>query len=449
MPSAVCHLRCWRPREDAPRGRQALLGVPRLWLLSVKVTEVPPGAEWSRAAPRVSGLGALAPVLTSAQARAKTEEWCSVGRFRSLDGLRGIAAFVVLIHHTLLIFPPVVEPYVDNVRAADGWPSVLMYTPVHLLWDGQAAVYIFFVLSGFVVALPVIRRRANFSWLTYYPQRLARLYLPVWAAVAFTVGLILFIDRNTPIGNSWLDASAGFVSKRDLFLDLTLIVGDGELMSQLWTLRWEVIFSILLPLYVWIAIRFNRHWLAIATASLGLIVAGQFGLGSYASILPMFMLGVLLAVRLPEVSEFSARLNRGQRAWIVAGTLLLMSSPWMLTGLGATGSLVGVSRVAAIVAATVSVWIALTVPAASRVLSSRGMQWLGTISFSLYLVHEPIVISSAFFFGEDQLVIAAVVAITLSLGVAVAFYHLIERPSHLFARWLGQAVQEKFGSKVA
>ncbi len=43
--------------------------------------------------------------VTSAQARAKTEEWCSVGRFRSLDGLRGIAAFVVLIHHTLLIFP--------------------------------------------------------------------------------------------------------------------------------------------------------------------------------------------------------------------------------------------------------------------------------------------------------------------------------------------------------
>ncbi len=57
-----------------PGGRQALLGVPRLWLLSVKVTEVPPGAEWSRAAPRVSGLGALAPVLTSDGAHRNSPE---------------------------------------------------------------------------------------------------------------------------------------------------------------------------------------------------------------------------------------------------------------------------------------------------------------------------------------------------------------------------------------
>ena len=72
-----------------------------------------------------------------------------------------------------------------------------------------------------------------------------------------------------------------------------------------------------------------------------------------------------------------------------------------------------------------------------RFLSTRVMQWVGLVSFSLYLVHEPVLISSAVFFGDDNLLLAAVVGVTVSLILAVAFYRWIEVPSHKLSRTVG------------
>jgi peptidoglycan/LPS O-acetylase OafA/YrhL len=105
---------------------------------------------------------------TSAATRPATQ------RLHSLDGLRGLSALVVVLHHALLVVPALAAPYYDQGPAASGsaewW---LSHTPIHALWEGKAAVYVFFVLSGFV--LPLLAHRAQFRWSVYYPQRLLRL----------------------------------------------------------------------------------------------------------------------------------------------------------------------------------------------------------------------------------------------------------------------------------
>ncbi len=68
----------------------------------------------------------------------------------------------------------------------------------------------------------------------------------------------------------------------------------------------------------------------------------------------------------------------------------------------------------------------------------RSLQWLGRISFSLYLIHEPIVVSLDRLLPGDNPWEVLLIALPLSLLVAAGFYRLVEAPSLRVARWAGQ-----------
>ncbi len=66
-------------------------------------------------------------------------------RLDYLDGIRGVAAFIVVIYHFVCAYVPSI--------ATDQYtkPLLLADTPVNLFYNGPFAVIIFFTLSGFVV----------------------------------------------------------------------------------------------------------------------------------------------------------------------------------------------------------------------------------------------------------------------------------------------------------
>jgi peptidoglycan/LPS O-acetylase OafA/YrhL len=76
--------------------------------------------------------------------------------------------------------------------------------------------------------------------------------------------------------------------------------------------------------------------------------------------------------------------------------------------------------------------LAVHAPLFRAVLTSRMFAFLGLISFSLYLVHEPIVIAVSQFVGRATP--SVLVGVPVALGVAVAFWWAVERPSHRLAR---------------
>ena len=64
---------------------------------------------------------------------------------------------------------------------------------------------------------------------------------------------------------------------------------------------------------------------------------------------------------------------------------------------------------------------------------SKPLQWLGKRSFSLYLIHFPIVISTGIVLGSFSR-FAIVIAIPLSLLAAHLFFAVVEGPSHQFSQ---------------
>ncbi|SEB93731.1 Peptidoglycan/LPS O-acetylase OafA/YrhL, contains acyltransferase and SGNH-hydrolase domains [Paramicrobacterium humi] len=360
-------------------------------------------------------------------------------RLRALDGLRGVAAVVVLIHHSLLINPTLAAPYADLKanQSSGSWEWWITYTPLHLLWEGTAAVYVFFILSGIVLALPVLRSAGQFNWRAYFPQRLIRLYAPVWGAVALAVATFWISPRTAEMPSVWIEQRPVAVTGGEVLRDLTLVTGNGGLASPLWSLQWEILFSLLLPIYIWFALKLRGHPLIAVAGCLLLIAVG--GALHAVRFLPMFAIGVVLAVALPELTSVATRFSSGKSAnmrWFLLTALgaLMLSSHWLVAPLN-PAPIVQRGLIAVTVGgALVFVLAALFWHSAKQALESPVVQWLAKISFSLYLVHEPIVLACAFFLGPGREPLATLVSLPLAVMLSYLFYLAIERPSHRLAR---------------
>ncbi|MFT4259261.1 acyltransferase family protein [Microbacterium sp.] len=365
-------------------------------------------------------------------------------RIRALDGLRGLAALVVLLHHALLVVPSFAEPYMTGYTDASPWMRAMTYTPLHVVWAGQSAVLVFFVLSGLVLTLPVIGRGRRFSWASYYPQRLVRLYLPAWGAVAVAIIWVLLVPRDEEMTSLWVQARSVVIDDYRIPRDILLIGEKGGFVSPLWSLKWEIWFSILLPILVFLAVKLARWaWLTMSIALIAVGFGSFYGLDAL-NYLPMFFLGAQLAVVLPAVRKrFSVHENplsadeprKRRDRYARWGAALLIPSllvlPWILRPFGIDPRLllpaVALGALLAVIAAIVDTPFA-------AMLRLPALQWMGLISFSLYLTHEPLVLSMAFIFGEDNATWAAVTAIALSFPLAYLFYRFVEAPSHRLAR---------------
>ncbi len=373
-------------------------------------------------------------------------------RIRSLDGLRGVAAVVVVLHHSLLVSSAYADGYQTSTIAARGsgawW---ILYTPLHLVWAGDAAVWIFFVLSGVVLSLAFLapRRRATGdagagadNWNGYFPQRLARLYIPLWASLAFAAATFVLFERSAVSGgSSWLLAHPLTLKLADAAQDSTLyFVPPGHLNSVYWTLKWELVFSLLLPLFV-VAARLSRRIAVVwpVGALLALMVFGTFVRNDLFVYLPIFGLGTVLASRADALRQFAAGLRPAHWWAIGVMAILLVESSWLVAGFATTmPDQVRYLMPAAAAGATLFVIIAWYCAPAVRLLEHRAVQWLGLRSYSLYLVHEPIVVGLGFALHGFTVMLLPL-ALAISLVVAAVFHRVVEVPSIRLSRRVGAA----------
>jgi peptidoglycan/LPS O-acetylase OafA/YrhL len=157
-------------------------------------------------------VGATGPALEQAGVPDPPADKGRASRLPALIGLRGVGALTVVISHVLNTDPGLVHPHTLSIA---WWFS---YTPVNVFWDGDEAVLMFYVLSGFVLARPLTKGRQSESYLAYYPRRLLRLYPPLWGALIFTFLMTLVESRhNIPAATLWTNNHSNFHTGRFCF----------------------------------------------------------------------------------------------------------------------------------------------------------------------------------------------------------------------------------------
>lgn len=361
-------------------------------------------------------------------------------RYTSLDGLRGLAALVVLVHHCLLVSPQLVGAIESGgVAPMDSWIWWATFTPLHLIWAGKEAVYVFFILSGFVLTIP-FTGGSRPRWAAYFPKRMVRIYLPVWASLIFALLMAWTIPRvASPEFSSWVNLHD---EPPNILVDAFLLRGVGSLNSPLWSLQWEMLFSLLLPLYVVAAVRMRRAWLP-ALAGLFLIIAlGNMMYMALPVYLPMFGVGVLMAARRDVLETWGRKLGPWAWASLLVASIVLLCSQWLFPQLPVVISMASIGG-----ALLIFLFIAWSPTIA--VGNNSLVQWLGIRSFSLYLVHEPIVVSVAFLLHATNPFYVALIAVPLSLMATEGFFRLVERPSHRLAGAAGRVVTDRGRSPKA
>ncbi|WP_120338165.1 acyltransferase family protein [Cryobacterium soli] len=396
-------------------------------------------------------------------------------RLVALDALRGVAAVVVLVHHVSMTAPSVSAAYSSSANVAifsTGWWATL--SPLKILFAGPEFVLVFFVLSGFVLVLSPLRRwpwtprsgpgtasgrgadtepvlgaapAHGYDWLAYYPRRIIRLSIPVIVSVALAAIWITLVPRTvTGSEGAWMakqgspDLGIGNLLREASIVGFT---GRPDVNPPLWSLAWEMWFSLLLPVGVILAVATRRWTLAWVAVMLGVSTAGYLLGAEPLMYLPAFGLGALIAANLSTLQARSARLLErpgGTLVWgliAVSGPVLLiaywlarplLSEPW--------NSLALALRVpgAVLIVATVALW-----PPVQRLLSGRLLRWLGAISFSLYLVHFPVVVTFAQLFGPEHWWWGALISVPLSLVLAQLMYRWVELPAQALATRAGAA----------
>lgn len=370
-------------------------------------------------------------------------------RIRSLDGLRGVAALAVVFNHCLITSPVFADVADGGGRAEaasiEWW---LSYTPLHLLWGGTEAVFIFFVLSGFVLAGPALR--PGFRWRSYYPKRLIRLYVPVWGSLLLAAATAIAVPRLAPEASSWWVQAHHEFDPGSALVSATLLWRIDFLNNPLWSIMWEMWFSLLLPLYV-ILIRWSaksRGRTVVVLGLLGACMTGGSVLSSNAlSYLPMFAIGVLLYVHREKIALRAGRAlaTRVGQASVVTLAVVLLSSYWLSQASEATPSvIVLICRALRILGAVIFVVLAMAWPRARQVLETRPASWIGARSFSLYLTHDAVVITTVLLLGGvAPWWTVVVIVVPVALALSEVYYRLVERPSHLLAQRVGQMLDAK------
>ena len=364
------------------------------------------------------------------------------GRLIALDGLRGIAALVVVLHHVYQIARPFIEPTVHAWAPGSLW-WFISATPIKLLSAGSESVLVFFVLSGVVVPLPLLAKGAK-AWFGFFCARLVRLYVPVWASLVFAGVLIAFTPHpaSSVTPGSWVERTNGTKAS------LGLLFSEGGLLrksfssnSVLWSLTWEVIFSLALPVFLLLALLLRRFWLPATVVSVALTLVGKVTNIDALLYLPVFFLGTLIAVNLDALRSWAGRrrASRGRLGWLVfCISLLSIVTSWMLRPVIPAGTLASdaLGCLTPLGAAGL-VLCAIVFRPVTMGLSTRVPRWLGRVSFSLYLTHLPILVALVYLLGDRNWVLVALVGIPVSLVVAYFFYRFVEAPSHRLAKRIG------------
>ncbi len=324
-----------------------------------------------------------------------------------LTGLRGVAAGIVFVSHA----------------ANRGFGFEVLGSGL-----GRIGVALFFILSGFLMAYLYLRRDFRSNVGGYAASRVARVF-PLYIAVVLL---------------SWTTSRFGvellyFVSNENLVRSLLFITSA----SVLWSIPTEVQFYVVFCLFWAVFSRLGpRGGFAFLGGTCALFLAVTLAIMARRPETPaklvlwwshVFAIGIVFGyfydVILVAVRRFYGRFR--PLVLPLAVCLLLVTIPGVRRWLGLPSSDAWADPVA-LVSMAMLFWLVQVEPMLKRALSHRVALWLGTVSFSFYVLHEAIILHVLGWLGPVEgadAVLGFGLALAITAGAAQLSYRWLESPA--------------------
>jgi peptidoglycan/LPS O-acetylase OafA/YrhL len=320
-------------------------------------------------------------------------------RLLFIDGLRGVAALLVMLFH---FYTPKVSPLYATMH--DWMPAPLDW----LLLSGYVGVEIFFVLSGFVIAYTLLNEECTPGFAANFMiRRSIRLDPPYWTLIAVSVGYKCILWHH------YAGAIISSMGVGNLLVNAFYLTGNAQhppIVGVAWTLCLEIRFyiSLILMLVIsnqvrrWISPRAGAWAFAVAFVPLTIVSMIYRFTGDVVGFIQtwyMFAMGATLAWALTK---------RIRERWF-----------WMVLAMALCGQLWQPDFRASIAVGTLLlIYACAKLDKMSVWLSWGWIQKLGRISYSLYLCHVAVglaVMDTLLAYGDKSRFLAAVAFVAASL----------------------------------
>jgi peptidoglycan/LPS O-acetylase OafA/YrhL len=366
-------------------------------------------------------------------------EWRDVRFFPGLQGVRALAALLVVFHHG---------------RAHWLWSHVAG-------WNG---VTIFFVLSGFLITTLGLReeeRLGALRWGAFFVRRAFRILPLYFVCLALYAVLVLVVGLGAGNRSAFVDALPWYLSP---FPEHGFYSGMHAAFGLAWTLGIEEKFYVVWPLVAFVVLRRRfraRLGLAAAAAVAFQVPVALAGGGRVVAAYTPILVGCVLALLMHRPTSFArvAALGSSRGLCVSLAALVGMHAATVVL-MPAAGFrpvetpfyYLPYSLAAAAFIASVSLRARGT-----GVLESAPLQLLGAVSYGLYLLNplglaavETVVPQR----GAATEVVALVAGAAVSVAAAYALHRIVERPligvgRRLSARPLGVRTPRALPSPTA
>ena len=370
----------------------------------------------------------------------------------TLGSLRGLAASVVVLYHGLMICRLGTIDDAHDLPVDLSSPVLVAQHALLGLFNGSAAVVLFFVLSGTVLSLSMARepRLAPREVAAYYVKRGFRLG-PLLAVVAMIAGLLhlrYFGPEEYAFATTWMN----WHFKHDPSIEeiaANAIGWSDSLNSPAWTIFVEIVASVLFPVLFFLAGP-GKPRLAVF-AALVVLAFMPLPLRGVHMFIMCFYAGALIPSVGGAVALRFGALPRWARVASIGFALAALG--WFQRLYAPAAFTDPLVVLVSTLAATFLVTVVYFDPGA-RLLRSRSLLFLGEVSYGLYLTHLLVLfvivhalapyIAGPFPPWQAIAVNLAfgLVAFAATVPIATASYYLLERPFQDIGRTIARRIRQ-------
>ena len=348
-------------------------------------------------------------------------------RLDFLDGIRALAALFVVLHHVYLV-------------VYDGFPTNTGPTILAPLLYGHFGVAVFIVVSGFSLGLAPAKRGWHLGrggYWTFMRRRAWRILPPYWAALAVSVALVAVLSIRAHEAVSWKGVATHFFLVQDVVEGRTPNGAFWSIAVE-WQLYW--VFPVLLfARRLWGPVVLTALTVSAAVAigvaadhGGGVVLEKLLGLSPQLGALFVFGL-VAAAVTSRPTSPDVARLWGGLA--LASAISAILACAW----LGSERAIADLYWLDLLVGLAMACCLAFAVRVATgrtrRALERKPLLSIGRFSYSLYLVHAPLILLAWTFVVEPldlpsgaNLAVMMLVVVPVIVAVSHGFYLAVERP---------------------